>query len=94
MIIKKSLINEFLVVLMTLILILSQTTLHFTQALLELILIFMLAFLLLKRKLEIWEISLLLAIIITQLMSMLIYDGSLNSVMLNTKVDRIWLSCR
>ena len=86
MIIKKSLINEFLVVLMALILILSQTTLHFIQSLLELTLIFMLAFLLLKRKLEIWEISLLLVIIITQLMSILIYNDSLNSFMLNTKV--------
>ena len=86
MIIKKSLMNEFLVVLMTLILILSQTTLHFTQAFLELSLIFMLTFLLLKRKLKLWEISLLLTLIITQLMSMLIYDSSLYSVILNTKV--------
>ena len=86
MIIKKSLINEFLVVLMALILILSQTTLNFTQALLELTLIFLLAFLLFKRKLELWEISLLLTIIITQLMSMLIYDSSFYSVILNTKV--------
>ena len=89
MIIKKSLINEFLVVLMALILILSQTTLHFTQVLLELTLIFMLTFLLLKRKLKLWEISLLLTIIITQLMSMLIYDYSLYSVILNTKVTGI-----
>ena len=86
MIIKKSLINEFLVVLMALILILSQTIFHFTQAFLELTLIFMLTFLLLKRKLKLWEISLLLFILFTQLMSMLIYDSSLYSFMLNTKV--------
>ena len=71
---------------MTLILILSQTIFHVTQALLELTLIFMLTFLLLKRKLKIWEISLLLFVLGTQLMSMLIYDSSLNTFMLNTKV--------
>ena len=71
---------------MALILILSQTTLEFTQAILELTLIFMLTFLLLKRKLKIWEISLLLFVLITQLMSMLIYDTPLGSFTLNTKV--------
>ena len=86
MIIKKSLINEFLVVLMVLILILSKTIFHSTQALLELSLIFILACLLFKRKLEIWEISLLLFILFTQLLSILIYDTSIYSFMLNTKV--------
>ena len=86
MIIKKSLINEFLVVLMALILIMSQTTFHFAQAFLEITLILMLAFLLSKRKLKTWEICLLLFLLVTQLMSMLIYNGSLNSFMLNTKV--------
>ena len=86
MIIKRSLINEFLVVLMALILILSQTIFDYIQVLLELTLFFILIFLLLKRKLKIWEISLLLLVIVTQLMSMLIYDNSLNTFMLNTKV--------
>ena len=86
MIIKKNLINEFLVVLMALILILSQTIFHFTQSLLELTLIFMLTFLLSKRRLQIWEISLIIFVIVTQLFSLLIYDNSLNSFMLNTKV--------
>jgi len=86
MIIKKKLINEFLVVLMALILILSQTILHLTQSLLELTLIFLLTFFLLKRKLKIWEISLLLLVLITQLLSILVYDSSFDSFMLNTKV--------
>ena len=79
MIVKQNLINEFLVVLMALILILSKTMLHSTQALLELSLIFILTFLLLKRKLKIWEIILLLLVITTQLMTMLIYENSLFS---------------
>ena len=84
--IKNSLINEFLVVLMALILILSQTIFHATQVLLELALILTLSVLLLKQRLSIWEICLLLFMLFSQLVSIIIYDMSFNSFMLNTKV--------
>mgnify|MGYP006153164053 CR=1 FL=1 len=86
MIIKKTLINEFLVIVMALILILSQTTLHSAQVLLELCLIIILALLLLQRKLKVWEISLFLFVLVTQLMSILVYESPLSSFMLNTKM--------
>ena len=86
MIIKNSLINECLVILMALILILSQTIFHATQALLELVLIIILSVLLLKQRLLIWEICLILFVLFTQTASIIINDMSLSAFMLNAKV--------